>query len=105
VIFRSPPPLIVFSLQDETAENINRLVERFLPEVESQLGGRALARAAVVERGIRAIEVSRYLEVSRAAIRAQLRARDTWRFNYVSSPGPPPLSPSLRLPHPTGVSP
>jgi len=76
VIFRSPPPLIVFRLQDETAENINRLLERFLPEVESQLRGRALTRAVVVERGVRAVEVSRYLGVSRAAITAQLRAHD-----------------------------
>ena len=38
---------------------------------------RALARAAVVERGIRPVEVSRYLGVSRAAITAQLRAHDT----------------------------
>jgi hypothetical protein len=51
----------VFRLQDETAENINRLLERFLPEVESQLRGRALTRAVVVERGIRPVEVSRYL--------------------------------------------
>jgi hypothetical protein len=52
-------------------------VERFLPEVESQLRGRALARAAVVEGGIRPVEVSRYLGVSRAVIMAQLRAHDT----------------------------
>jgi hypothetical protein len=38
---------------------------------------RALARAVVVERGIRPVEVSRYLGVSRAAITAQLRAHDT----------------------------
>ena len=38
---------------------------------------RALARAAVVERGIRPVEVSRYLGVSGAAITAQLRAHDT----------------------------
>ena len=38
---------------------------------------RALARAAVVERGIRPVEVSRYLGVSRAAITAQLRTHDT----------------------------
>ena len=37
----------------------------------------ALARAAVVERGLRPVEVSRYLGVSRAAITAQLRAHDT----------------------------
>ncbi len=36
------PSLIVFRLQDETAENINRLLERFLPEVESQLLARAI---------------------------------------------------------------
>jgi hypothetical protein len=34
---------------------------------------RALARAAAVERGIRPVEVSRYLGLSRAAITAQLR--------------------------------
>jgi hypothetical protein len=38
---------------------------------------RALARAAVVERGIRPVEVSWYLGVSGAAITAQLRAHDT----------------------------
>ncbi|MGD0946946.1 MAG: hypothetical protein ABSA52_05905 [Candidatus Binatia bacterium] len=37
----------------------------------------ALARAALVERGIRPVELSRYLGVSRAAITAQLRAHDT----------------------------
>jgi predicted nuclease of predicted toxin-antitoxin system len=38
------PSLIVFRLRDETAENINRLLGRFLPEVESQL----LAGAIVI---------------------------------------------------------
>ena len=38
---------------------------------------RVLARATVVERGIRPVDVSRYLGVSRAAITAQLRAHDT----------------------------
>jgi len=38
---------------------------------------RALARAAVMERGIRAVEMSRYLGVGRAAITAQLQAHDT----------------------------
>jgi hypothetical protein len=37
----------------------------------------SLAAAAVVERGIRLVEVSRYLRVSRAALTAQLRAHDT----------------------------
>jgi predicted nuclease of predicted toxin-antitoxin system len=36
------PSLIVFRLQDEAADNINRLLERFLPEVESQLLGGAI---------------------------------------------------------------
>ena len=38
---------------------------------------RALARATVVERGTRPVEVSRYLGVGRAAITAQLRTHDT----------------------------
>jgi len=36
------PSLIVFRLQDETAENINRLLERFLPTVEAQLASGAI---------------------------------------------------------------